>query len=373
MANRIGINLLYLNPKLAGGSFIYAINLVNNLAIIDHKTQYVIYLNKDCENLPFVVSANFIFRILPFRYTSVYKRYLWEQFVLPYYILRDGINLLHSLGYVGPILCSAKKVTSILDINYKGHGASMNRGKKILLGSMIYLTAKTSRYLITISEFSKQQIIKYIGFNVDRVKVTLLSGMTDAKNENNQSIDVKSIYGIKSDYIIAFSSPSPHKNINRLIEAFALVHNQISEIKLVLVGYKTKVVGMEKMISDLNLDESIVFTGFVPDEHVKPLIATSTLFVFPSLYEGFGIPILDAQADGVAVASSNAGSLPEVGGDSPLYFNPLDVENMAAVMLEILNEKILREKIIKNGLINRARFSWKKTAEDTLAVYNEMY
>lgn len=368
--SRIGINLLYLNPKLAGGSFTYALNLLTNLSQIDKENRYVVYINKDCVDLPFNVSSNFKFRVLPFRYRNVYVRYLWEQFVLPFYVVKDKVDLLHSLGYVGPILLPGKKIVSILDINYKGHGASMGKLKKILLGNTIYLTAQTSKKIITISEFSKQQIVKYIGCKPEKIKVTLLSGMADNKESVAQKIDVRSIYKISGNYIIAFSSPSPHKNIHRLIEAFALVIKEVTDIQLVLVGYKTKGIGIQELVSNLKLEDKVVFTGFVPDEHIDPLISEANLFAFPSLYEGFGIPILDAQAEATPVVSSNAGSLPEVGGDAPLYFNPLNVNEIAESIVRILNDTNLAKEIVIKGLENRAKFSWHETAKETLSVYN---
>jgi glycosyltransferase involved in cell wall biosynthesis len=196
-----------------------------------------------------------------------------------------------------------------------------------------------------------------------------LSGSND-KYENRSNLDIKTLYNIQSDYIIAFGSPSSHKNIMGLISAFSNVQKKYNDIILLLVGHQHNNNELQEYIVKLNLKDKVLFTGFVPDEHIFPLISASKLFVFPSFYEGFGIPLLDAQSAGTPVASSTAASLPEVGSDGALYFNPHDTVEMESVMLKIIQDDVLREDLIKKGLNNRICFSWKKTAEKTLDCYN---
>lgn len=370
MKKNIGINLLYINPKLAGGSVTYALKFLEELKNIDKETNYIVYINKDCEKVNFKIGHNFRFRILNFRYTNVFKRYFWEQFILPFYIYKDKLDLIHSLGYVTPLLSSVKKIVSILDINYKGHSNNMSVYKRKLLGLMVYLSAKSSKKIITISEFSKEQIIKHTNTHKDKVTVTLLSGSTD------NIIDVKNIpksqYNFDSPYIISFSSPSPHKNIARLIKAFKEIAKVKPNLKLVLVGHSNKSEALQELILENNLREKIIFTGFVADKEIIPLISASELFVFPSLYEGFGIPLLDAQQCNVAVLSSNAGSLPEVGGKGAIYFNPLSIDEMEKEILKVLKNEDLKNEVKQFGLINRQNFSWNKTANQTYNLYEEI-
>jgi glycosyltransferase involved in cell wall biosynthesis len=370
MINRIGINLLYINPKLAGGSVTYALNVLEQLAEIDKETEYIIYINRDCKSLAFKIGSNFKLRILNFGYTSVYKRYFWEQFILPFYLSKDNIDLVHSLGYVGPILTPIKKIVSILDINYKGHTNNMTVSKKKMLGLMVNLSAKSAKKIITISEFSKNQIVKFTNTPAKKVLVTLLSGSNDNFVElNNIS---SSTYDFESPYIIAFSSPSPHKNIDRLILAFKEVSYLKTDLKLVLVGHRNKNELLMKLIDKNELLDKVFFTGFVPDDEIVPLISSAQVFVFPSLYEGFGIPLLDAQQCNVPVVSSGAGSLPEVGRNAAIYFDPTNVSEMAEKLLNVLNNSVLAEELKTKGLINRQNFSWKKTASQTLALYKEV-
>ncbi len=370
---KIGINLLYINPKLAGGSVTYALKLVKEISLLDQRNEYVIYINKECKNINFEVGSNFKIRILNFEYSSVYLRYFWEQIILPFYIFKDKIDLLHSLGYVTPLFTNAKKIVSILDINYKGHSNNMSLSKRFLLGSMVNLSAIFSNKIITISEFSKKQIVKYTQVKENKIIVTLLSGSSDLfHNGDKDTSEVINKYNIFNEYIIAFSSPSPHKNIKRLLDAFSEILKNNSNLKLVLVGHQNKSESLMKVIQKNNLLDNIIFTGFVPDEDIHPLMSNAKLFVFPSLYEGFGIPLLDAQVCQIPVVSSNAGSLPEVGGDGVLYFDPENIAEISEMILKVINDNQLSKAIVAKGVENREKFSWQKTAKQTIDVYNEI-
>lgn len=371
--SRIGINLLYINPKLAGGSVTYALKLIKEISLLDTQNKYVIYINKECQSINFEVGNNFEIRVLNFQYSSVYLRYFWEQIILPFYVFRDKIDLLHSLGYVTPLITTAKKIVSILDINYKGHSNNMSASKRFLLGSMVNLSAMFCSKIITISEFSKRQIVKYTSTKNEKVIVTLLSGSSDVLLEDIQKTKtLLQKYNIFTNYIVAFSSPSPHKNIERLIDAVSEILKNKSDLKLVLVGHQHKSEILIKRIEEVNLQDKVIFTGFVPDEDIQPLMANAKLFVFPSLYEGFGIPLLDAQACQVPVVSSNAGSLREVGGDAALYFDPENTIEMSDVISKVLESDSVASDIIKKGLRNRENFSWKETAQQTLDVYKKV-
>jgi glycosyltransferase involved in cell wall biosynthesis len=371
--SKIGINLLYINPKLAGGSVTYALKLVKEISLLDQKNEYVIYINKECKNINFEVGSNFEIRVLNFEYSSVYLRYFWEQLILPFYIFKDKIDLIHSLGYVTPLFTNAKKIVSILDINYKGHSNNMSLSKRFLLGSMVNLSAIFSNKIITISEFSKKQIVKYTQVKENKIIVTLLSGSSDlSPNENVDAYEVLKKFNIFNEYIIAFSSPSPHKNIERLIEAFCEVLKNKPNLKLVLVGHQHKSESLIKVIRKNDLLDYVLFTGFVPEEDIHPLMSNSKLFVFPSLYEGFGIPLLDAQVCQIPVVSSNAGSLPEVGGVGALYFNPENINEITEIILKALDENQLSKAIVAKGIENREKFSWQNTAKQTIDVYKEI-
>jgi len=371
--SRIGINLLFINPKLAGGSVTYAKKMVASISLLDTKTEYYIYIHQDFNLNDLSLGKNFIVRLLPFTYSSVYWRYLWEQLVLPFYLEKDKVDLLHSLGYVTPILTRKTKVVSILDINYQGHGGKMKFFKRILLGLMVNLSARFSKKIITISHFSKNQIVKYTKTDPNKIIVTYLSGSNDMPfRGKNISEKILKKYNLVDPYLIAFSSPSPHKNIENLLFAFKILITEYSNIKLLLVGHKDKSESIKKVIYNEGLVNNVIFTGYVPDEEVIPLITGAKVFVFPSRYEGFGIPILDAQMCQIPIASSNAGSLPEVGGKSVSYFDPESPKEMAAAIMIFFENEEYTEQSILSSIVNRNLFSWDKTAQETIQVYQTL-
>ena len=364
---RIGLNLLFIRSSTTGGSATYAVNLVNALSKIDKTNNYIVYLNKNCRELPLILGKNFIKKIIPFSSTNPIKRLFLEQFIFPLYFLNDNLNILHSLGYHGPILSTCSHFVSILDLNFIRH-KQMSKIHSLFLGIMVKIMTKTAKHIITISEFSKKEIIQNLNVSQQKVSTTLLSGSSDKKNILN-NINIRKIYNIKNKYIIAFGSNGTHKNIDQLICAFNEIRKTNSDFQLVLVGYQHKASILRTLVNDLNLNEEVIFTGFVPFKHIFSLISNSNLFVFPSFYEGFGIPLLDAQACAIPVASSNAGSLPEVGGDGCKYFNPANIHDMICTIKNIIDNPKIANKLINNGIINRTRFSWKLTARETLNCY----
>jgi Glycosyltransferase len=171
--------------------------------------------------------------------------------------------------------------------------------------------------------------------------------------------------------MIAFSSLSAHKNIARLIAAFAKISSEIPH-SLVLIGHMPEKSAAIRAELQRAGDHRIHFTGFIPDEDVDALMKQASLFVFPSLYEGFGLPILDAQEACVPIACSNVAALPEVAGDGAILFDPLSVDDMAEKLKRALLDADLREALIQRGKQNAAKFSWDKAARETMAIYRKV-
>jgi glycosyltransferase involved in cell wall biosynthesis len=181
---------------------------------------------------------------------------------------------------------------------------------------------------------------------------------------------VRRKYGLPPAYLLAFSSPSRHKNIPRLLRAYALLKNRVS-LPLVLVGHTPSRGLISKEIRQLGLGEQVICTGYVNESEVMPILSSALLMVFPSLYEGFGLPVLDAQSIGTPVASSTAGSLPEVAGKGAAYFDPLSVEGIAATIAECLEQPGRLAVLRDLGRANLGRFSWNRAAAKTLEVYRD--
>jgi glycosyltransferase involved in cell wall biosynthesis len=363
---RIGLNLLYILPSVGGGTYIYALSLIKALAERDHENEYFVFVGREAANLEIVKQSNFRIVRCPIPARRRPVRYAWEQAVLPWQVRRLKIDLLHSLGYVAPLLIKCANVVTIPDVNWVNH-EGMSSGRRATLKCFVTSSARQSDHILTISRFSKQEIVAHTKVSSEKVTVTHL-GPRAVGTEKTEGLweTLRTQYQLPPKYVVAFSSPSTHKNIPRLVQAFIEATEGLPH-KLVLIGHLPD--SFRKDSANPAFQNKILTTGFVPDEHVPLLLGHAELFVFPSCYEGFGIPILEAQQAGVAVASSTAGSLPEVAGDGAEFFDPYSVNQMAGVIRNCLTDVELRSSLRRHGFSNLSRFSWNKTAAETLEVY----
>jgi glycosyltransferase involved in cell wall biosynthesis len=341
---RIALNLLYIVPDKVGGTQIYAESLLEALAQLDSQNEYFLFVAQEAADLPLPDAPNFQRVICPCRASSRIGRYLWEQLNFPSWLRRYKIDLVHSLGYVCPLFPPCKSVVSIHDINYVGLGYAMPRIRRRTLRFFVPASARRADHIITISHFSREQIVKFTGVPPEKVTVTHLAPGVRQTNQSEAVIawnELASLYGLKRPYVVAFCAQSLHKNIERLAE----------------------------QISASGLENQVIPTGFVPNEHVFPLLFHAELFAFPSWYEGFGMPVLEAQKAGLPMICSQAASLPEVAGKGAVYFNPKSTEEMAQALQNCLEDAQLRETLAAQARENVNQFSWEKTARATLEVY----
>jgi len=377
---RIALNLLYLLPGRVGGTQTYAEELIAALAKIDHENDYLLFLNKESADLPLRISGRFERIVCPVEASNRKARYLYEQLALPRMLRRYRANVVHSLAYVGPLHTHCPHVVSIHDLNYRAFGAKMSGLRQGILSRMVPLSARHSSRIITISEFSKREIVQHISISADKITV-IYHGTPEHNDEQTISSGIESSarrqepvferYAIRAPYLIAFGSLSPNKNTVRLVEAF----NQLQTPEtydLVIIGHLPEDNAIQNQIAASRAADRIHVTGYVPDEDVPALLQQAKLFVFPSLYEGFGLPALEAQSVGTPVVCSSAASLPEVAGKGALYFDPLSVDDMKEAIEKVLNDANLQNGLIEKGYANTARFSWRKAAEQTLSVYRQL-
>ncbi len=372
---KIGLNLLFLLPNVVGGTESYAISLINALIRIDEQNDYFVFTNQESTNLSLPTSKR-ISRVPCQVYaTNRASRYAWEQLILPRKVKSLQINLLHSLGYVQPLRLPCKSVVTIHDLNFYNIGHMMSKTKRIALQFFVTRSAKAADHIITVSEFSKKQIVEILGVPPEKVTVTY-NAMKERPYHLVEFEELKSKYNIRQPYIFGLSSPSPHKNIANLVRGFALLKQRgANDLKLVLAGHLPKGSNdLTKALDDVNIlvREDIIFVGYVPDSVLPSLYSYAEAFVFPSLYEGFGIPILEAFSCGTPVVCSKMAAIPEVAGDASIYFDPHNIEEMADAILKVLIDGSLRNELIERGKSRLKLFSWEKTAEQTLAVYKKV-
>lgn len=361
---RIGLNLLYLLPGVVGGTETYAAGLLHGLAHIDKQNKYFVFVNREAAEWPLPEAANFTHVVCPVPAVSRVRRYFYEQVRLPGLLHAHGIELVHSLGYVAPLFPPCPSVVTVPDLNYRAFGHRMPLSKQLALAFFVKQSARRADHVITISDFARRQIISILGIKSDKITVTLLAPA--AANAITRP-EILRKYGIKPPYIVAFSSSSPHKNIPRFLQAFARAHADYHlPHQLVLLGHRpaneTTVPGME----------DVVLTGYVDESSKNALLKGAAMLVFPSTYEGFGLPVLEAQQAGIPVVCSTAASLPEVAGNAAIYFDPISVDEMAKAIGQVAQNSDLRQALKQKGFQNAAHFSWEQTARLTLLVYNNI-
>jgi len=370
---RIGINLLFLLPGVVGGTETYALSLLKAIGRIDRQNEYLIFLNRESAGLELPVQPNFKRVVCPVPAKFRALRYLWEQFVLPLQARKYRLNLLHSLGYVQPLHLPCPSIVTIHDLNFYNLRPFFSPVKRIALQFFVTHSAKAADHILTVSEFSKKQIVEVLEVSPEKVSV-IYNAPKERPAHQVELEELERRYGVKVLYIFALSSPSPHKNITNLIKAFNLLKERgAKELKLVLAGHLPQDSGeVYTLVQHSRFNNDIILTGYVPDEVLAGLYANAKAFAFPSLYEGFGIPILEAFQYGTPVACSNIAALPEIAGDAVLYFDPTDVKEMAEVISRLLNNESECRSLIAKGKQRVAQFTWEEAACKTLGVYRQV-
>ena len=366
---KIALNLLYLIPGVVGGTETYARSLITALARLDEDHEYTVYVNRESADLDITPAKNFRRVVCPIVAMRRIYRYGWEQAVLPIQLRQSNPDVVHSLGYVGPIASGRPQVVSVHDVNYLGHSGRRTPVGRRAFQYFVEKTVKRASHVITISNFSRGEIMRHLRVPAAKVSVVYCAAREAAPM---QAIAASSksevVRDVTQPFMLAFSSLSAHKNIARLIAAFAKISTQVPH-SLVLIGHMPEKSAAIRAELERAGDHRIHFTGFIPDDVVDALMRRASLFVFPSLYEGFGLPILDAQQAGVPIACSNVAALPEVAGDGAILFDPLSVDDMAAKLRRALLDTGLRESLVEKGRTNEKKFSWNKAARETMDIY----
>ena len=363
----IGIDGNEANVKNRVGSGQYAFELLKQFAKLkDH--HFLIYLkDKLVADLPKETSN--------FQYKVFGPSKLWTQIALPLK-LTFGLkpDVFFSMAHYGPRFSKVPYVVSIHDLSYLHYPSMFKKNDLYQLTNWTKYSVKNSAHIIAVSKTTKDDIVK--NYEVDPAKITVTYegyDQTRFKPHSKSKSDlVKSKYNIRKDYVIFIGTLQPRKNIERLIEAFNNLKFEIGNLKLVIVGKKGWMYDqIFEKVKSFNLSQKVIFTDYVPDDELPALISGAKAYVLPSLWEGFGIPVIETQACGVPVVVSNTSSLPEIVGESGILVDPEDINSIAAGIKKALNPKA-KPGLVKKGFANIKRFSWQTCAHKTLIVLGKV-
>lgn len=287
--------------------------------------------------------------------------HLWEQIELPYYLNKNYKNaILINFTGLGSLFYK-KTICTVHDISFLRHPEWFSKSYYYLYKILTPITVRRAYKVLTVSEFSKNELIDVFGTPASKIEV-IYNAAADNLVAGKQEI------GNDKKYLLTVSSIEPRKNFKRLIKAFNMLNN--SDYILYIVGKKDKVFG-NVGFDELN-DENIVFTGYITDNELAKYYSEATAFVYASLYEGFGIPNLEAMKNGCPVLASDIPPHREVCGDAAIYFNPLDVDDMVKKISYVIENKEVRSGLVANGKERTTMFSWQKSARKLIKIISNV-
>lgn len=365
---KIAIDARVISDKMHGIAR-YAYQLINALAKIDSENEYIILFNE--EKILNAVTQNNNFRFLKCD-IKVYS--LKEQFLIPFILKREGIDIYHSPTFSAPIFAPCKVVMTIHDMIHLIYAKQYSAFKNMYYKLIVKTAVTRANRLITVSENSKKDISQFL--NVSEDKIFSIHNGVDKKfsleNQNKSKEAIKKKYPISNNYILYVGNEKPHKNASNVIRAFDLFIKKNSLIySLVMLGVSGKYI---EKITGQSLPKYFVSINEVNnDADLISLYRESSLLLCPSYYEGFGLPLLEGMACGTPIITSNNSSIPEVVGDTAIMVDPNNINQISDEIKRVLSDKNLKETLIEKGK-NRAKiFTWQKTAQKTLEVYEEVY
>jgi glycosyltransferase involved in cell wall biosynthesis len=369
---KIGIEARWLTFERTGFGN-YAFHLLKELSQIDNQNHYLIYLNSEYTNDAIFSNNNFAKKIICQR-PEIYK-----HISIPFDIMakRRRFDFFHFLYNAPSLFMPCPFILTVHDVSFKYVPDMISKKNLFSITAQLSLNAKRAHQIISVSENTKKDIMKYFKIPEEKI-VVIYEGVNETFKiitDDQKKREIAEKYQLPAKFILYVGTYLPHKNLETLLHAYhALKQTRRISHALVLAGKKGRnFETISNLISKLDLTEDVKTVGFVPEEDLPYLYNLSDLFVFPSLYEGFGLPLLEAMACGVPVIAANTSCLPEIGGDAAIYFSAKNSLELSDVLEKVIKDKDLRHKIITNGFRRIHQFSWRKMAEKTLQVYETMF
>ena len=356
---RIGVNALYLIPGRVGGTEIYLRNLLRALGEIDRANEYYVFTNRETGSK--IAPRQLNFRVVEQAVYAAWRpaRIVWEQTLLPLAVAAREIDVLLNPGFTAPILCGCPQVTVFHDLQHKRHPEHFRWFDLPFWRFLLYWSAQVSQVLIAVSEATRVDLERFYRVPSEKVRVVPEGVEPEffeiARRRHPQP------------FLLSVSTLHPHKNFERLLRAFAEFRKARPEFRLVIAGLRGfDAENLELLRDHLGLTQTVEFTGWIPRNELYELYARAFAFLYPSKFEGFGLPVLEALAAGVPAACSLIEPLTSMAGDAALQFDPMDEAALLEAMIRIVSDNQLRIQLADAGPRRAATFSWNTTAQLTL-------
>lgn len=362
----IGIDASRTTAGHRTGTENYSLHLIRELLTIGADHRFRLYFNRPPpEDL---IPGRFERRVIPFPRLWTHVRLSWEM-------IKQPPDLLFVPSHVLPLAHPARSVVTVHDLGFLYHPEAHTLSQNLYLRWSTRHNARSATRVLADSQATRQDLMRAYGIPSEKIVVVYPGRDEDLSPVTDPDLlaSTRARYGISQTYLLFVGTLHPRKNLVRLVRAFgASVATGHPSVQLVLAGRKgwlSDEIGTE--VRKLGLGERVLLPGYIPDDDLPALMSGALVFVFPSLYEGFGLPVLEAMACGTPVVSSEVSSLPEVAGEAALLVDPLDTDALAETLLRIVEDADLRRDLVTRGLQQVQRFSWRRCAQETLQVLEE--
>ena len=370
-AVRVGLNLLFLVPGETGGTEVVARELIPRLVAAAPDLSFTAFVNRETARAGEGPWGDVIPAVtVPVRSSDRLQWIFGEQLLLPRLAERHGMALVHSLANTAPARGRFRRVVTVHDLIHRVRPEAHFGARALGMRGLVSLAVRRSDRVIAVSESTRADLVRYLRLAPERIDVVAEGpGAAPAAGPVGEG-DLRSTLALRDRRVLlSVSAKRPHKNLGRLLRALAALPSAERPV-LVLPGYPTEhQAELEDLARGLGIDGDVRFLGWVSPETLEGLYALAAAFVYPSLYEGFGLPVLEAMARGVPIACSSTGAVAEVAGDAALRFDPQSEREIAAAVSRILSDARLAEDLIGRGRARASQYTWERTAQGTVASY----
>jgi glycosyltransferase involved in cell wall biosynthesis len=367
----VGINAIFLEPQ-RGGLETYVRCLLPALLEVRPDLRLKVFVNRlGHELLSREDWASQVELVTPRLIGPRGTRAFGETTLLGLLPSARGLDVLHSVALTAPLWTSASNVVTIADVTWLRQPESVGGARALLWRTLVLPAARRADRVITLSESARAEIHEDIEIALESIDVVHCGSGTSSRVEPTAEAELRQRLELGDKRILlAVSGLAPHKNVAKLVDALPLIRKALEEVVLVLPGNPTPYGNeLAARAEQMGLAGSIRLPGWVGASELEGLYRTADCFVFPSLREGFGLPLLEAMARGVPIACSNTSAVPEVAGNAALYFDPYRIDEIAGAVVRLLQDRALASELVQRGRARQAQFTWTKAARETLASY----